>query len=203
LILCAPVFAREWRRNENVPWKAQWAITAHERLRRRSVLDAVIASKYGLSGDLYSRILSSCDLPEAIYSDPEVKKRLNPKGFWRVDKEKPPHLRHTVLSLVAFHELERVGLDGFLNMNDGEGWMLPETLRLADYGLGHDDRANEHQPVASVLGPRFYDWQLSQSVAESWEECEMHAELLNKIVPPPAPSEKDPDPEQPQASLGF
>jgi hypothetical protein len=42
------------------------------------------------------------------------------------------------------------------------GWMLPETPRLADYGLGHDDRAKEHQPVASRLGPRFYDWLLGE-----------------------------------------
>jgi hypothetical protein len=68
-------------------------------------------------------------------------------------------------------------------MNDGDGWMLPETLRLADYGLGHDDRAKEPQPVASRLGPRFYDWQLEQGVEESWEECERHAEILDRILP--------------------
>ena len=56
--------------------------------------------------------------------------------------------------------------------------MLPETLRLADYGLGHDDRAKEHQPVASRLGPRFYDWQLEQDPEESWRECELHARNL-------------------------
>ena len=61
--------------------------------------------------------------------------------------------------------------------------MLPETLRLADYGLGHDDRAKEPQPVASRLGPRFYDWQLEQSLEESWEECERHAEILDRILP--------------------
>ena len=66
--------------------------------------------------------------------------------------------------------------------------MLPEKLRLTDYGLGHDDRAKEYQPVASILGPRFYDWQLAESVEESWEECERHAELLSKIVPSPSES---------------
>ena len=66
----------------------------------------------------------------------------------------------------------------FCNQNDGEGWMIPETLRLADYGLGHDDRAQEHQPVASKLGPRFYDWQLAQSAEESWRECELHTRNL-------------------------
>ena len=58
--------------------------------------------------------------------------------------------------------------------------MLPETLRLADplLGLGHDARALELQPVASALGPRFYDWQLVQDAAESWRECELHARNL-------------------------
>ena len=56
--------------------------------------------------------------------------------------------------------------------------MLPETLRLADYGLGHDERARVHQPVASRLGPRFYDWQLAQSADESWRECHLHARNL-------------------------
>lgn len=78
-----------------------------------------------------------------------------------------------------------MGLEAFLAQNDGEGWMLPEALRLADYGLGHDDRAREPQPVAARLGPRFYDWQLEQGVEESWEECERHAALIARIVPPP------------------
>ena len=70
------------------------------------------------------------------------------------------------------------GIEAFLSQNDGEGWMLPETLRLADYGLGHDDRAEQHQPVASRLGPRFYDWQLVQTPEESWRECHLHARNL-------------------------
>ena len=64
------------------------------------------------------------------------------------------------------------------NPNDGEGWLLPETLCLSDYGLGHDDRAKEPQPVASRLGPRFFDWQLAQSPEESWRECHLHARNL-------------------------
>ena len=70
------------------------------------------------------------------------------------------------------------GIEAFLSQNNGEGWMLPETLRLADHGLGHDDRAKEPQPVASRLGPRFYDWQLAQSPEESWKECHLHARNL-------------------------
>lgn len=44
--------------------------------------------------------------------------------------------------------------------------------------LGHDERAKHPQPVASRLGPRFYDWQLAQSAEESWRECHLHARNL-------------------------
>jgi hypothetical protein len=126
-------------------------------------------------------ILSECD-------EPAVGASGDSKGFWRVDKDMNPELRHTVLTLVAFADLaEKIraaggdrekGIEVFLNQNDGEGWMLPETLRLADYGLGHDDRAKQPQPVASRLGARFYDWQLAQTVEESWRECEIHGRNL-------------------------
>ncbi|NJR56287.1 MAG: hypothetical protein HC768_18020, partial [Acaryochloris sp. CRU_2_0] len=117
------------------------------------------------------------------------------------DKEKDPELRHTVLSLVAFHELKEIGMDAFLNLNDGEGWMLPETLRLADYGLGHGDRAKEPQPVASRLGDRFLPWQLEGTPEESWEECDRHAENLRRLLgnPPqpltPSPTGEEGEPE--------
>ena len=112
----------------------------------------------------------------------------NPKGLWRVQRNKHPEHRHTVLSLIAFHDLQEKidacggdvanGIEAFCNQNDGEGWMLPETLRLADYGLGHDDRAQQLQPVRECFGPRFYDWQIAQTPEESWRECHLHARNL-------------------------
>lgn len=128
-----------------------------------------------------------CALP--VYQlTQDQQSKLSPRGFWRVDKNKDPELRHTVLTLVALHDLEEQirdcggdrdkGIEAFLNLNDAEGWILPETLRLADYGLDHDERAKEHQPVASQLGPRFYDWQLTQTAEESWRECHLHARNL-------------------------
>ena len=75
--------------------------------------------------------------------------------------------------------------------------MLPETLRLADYGLGHDDRAREPQPVASILGQRFYPWQCERSAEESWRECELHADLLRRISEvSDEPQALEPDPSQ-------
>ncbi|MEG4248316.1 Eco57I restriction-modification methylase domain-containing protein [Microcoleus sp. Pol10D4] len=163
-------------------WKSLWAITPYERLRLRCILDAAVAELYGLEIDDFAWILRDCDYPTAQVCDKKFARTLEPKGFWRVDKEKDPELRHTVLSLVAFHELKRLGLETFLNLNDGEGWMLPETLRLADYGIGHDNRAKELQPVAARLGDRFLPWQLEGTVEESWQECDRHAQNLKRLL---------------------
>lgn len=158
------------------------ALTYYERLRLKCLSDALIVNIFQLSYEEFEFILADCDHQKSSLTD-LFNQKLNPKGFWRIDKEKDPELRHTVLSLIAFHDLQEKGLDAFLNQNDGAGWMIPDTLRLADYGLGHDERANKYQPVASRLGPRFYDWQLNEDVARSWEECEAHAALIRRIVP--------------------
>jgi hypothetical protein len=142
------------------------------------MLDALVAASFGLSAADFEWILRGCDRPVGM-AVPDA----DPRGFWRVDRECVPELRHSVLSLVAFHELERLGLECFLAMNDGEGWMLPDTVRLADYNLGHDDRAKSPQVVAAALGPRFDAWQLEQGVEDSWEECARHAELREQILP--------------------
>lgn len=158
------------------------AWTISERLRLNVILTVIAAFDFSLSQAQLNHILADCD-----YRNPDDK-NIEPKGFWRVDKDKDPELRHTVLTLVAFHDLEekihacggdqKKGIEAFLNQNDGEGWLLPATLRLADYGLGHDERAKHLQPVASCLGPRFYDWQLTQTPEESWRECRLHARNL-------------------------
>ena len=162
-----------------------WALTRHERTRLRCIVDATIANLYGLSRDDLRWILRDSDHPKERLSDKAFCRTLDAKGFWRVDKSEDPELRHPVLTLVAFDALETliaeqggdrdVGIATFAALNGGEGWMLPETLRLADHGLGHDERAQEAQPVASRLGPRFLDWQLGQTPEESWAECERHA----------------------------
>lgn len=180
----SPVFSKYWLkyRSFGQSFKSLWAITPYERLRLRCILDAVIAELYGLTVDDFAWILRQCDYPAARVCDKPFSRTLEPKAFWRVDKEKDPELRHTVLSLIAFHELKQIGLEAFLNLNDGEGWMLPEILRLEDYGLGHDDRAKEHQPVATRLGDRFLPWQLEGTPEESWKECEQHAENLQRLL---------------------
>lgn len=185
LALAHKVFAPDWIELGALhqrPWLQLWAVTPYERLRLRAMLDAVIAELYRLSADDIGWILRDCDLPLAQVRHVPFSRSLNPKGFWRVDKDRDPELRHPVLALIAFHDLKRMGLEAFLAQNDGDGWMLPDTLRLADYGLGHDDRAKEAQPVASRLGDRFLPWQLAQGVDESWELCAQHAERVSRIL---------------------
>ena len=161
-------------------WQETWALTRHERIRCAAIIDAVFASLFGLANKNINALMEGCDHPAG-----ELPDSLNQKGFWRIDKETVPELRQTILTLVAFRDLQAMikthsgdrdkGIDAFCNQNDGEGWMLPETLCLADLGLGHDERAKHPQPVRERLGQRFYDWQLEQSVEESWAECERHA----------------------------
>jgi hypothetical protein len=164
------------------------ALTRHERLRLRSILDAIVAALYGLSRDDLRWILRDCDHPKERVTNRDFARSLDPKGFWRVDKDEDAELRHTVLAQVAFDALDALiaehggdrdaGIAAFSALNDGEGWLLPETLRLKDHDLGHDARAEVAQPVASRLGPRFLDWQLAQTPEESWAECERHARAI-------------------------
>jgi hypothetical protein len=188
LSLPSVTFAAEWIKNPLLaqpdrPWRMEWALTELQRISRICTIEAVVAFLFGLNILDFKEIVAECDLPCGFDAKP-----LNPKGFWRVDKDRDPELRQTVLSLIALQDLRslskkypcdnEVVLQEFLTQNNGEGWLLPETVRLADYGLGHDERALEHQPVASRLGPRFYDWQLAQSAEESWRECHLHARNL-------------------------
>lgn len=182
------VFAREWllladSQAKALNWQANWATTGARRLEQLAAFNALISCWYGLMPIDLDRALLNCDRPRGA-----AMTGFDVKGFWRVDKDKDPELRQTVLTLIAFHDLDEKirkcggdrekGIETFLSQNNGEGWMLPETLRLADYGLGHDERAKEHQPVASRLEPRYYDWQLAQTPEESWRECHLYARNL-------------------------
>ncbi len=164
------------------------------------MLDAIVAALYGLDRDDFAWILKDCDHPTANLSDKAFCRQLDPKGFWRVDKTEDPELRHTVLSLAAFDDLQAAiagaggdrdaGIQAFCNQHGGDGWMLPETLCLADLGLTrtvnvgvYDNRAKTPQPVRSRMGERFLDWQLAQTPEESWAECERHAKAILEGVP--------------------
>ncbi len=192
------------RQGAEIGTVSEWALTPHERLRVRCILDAAVAAFYGLNLDDLKWILKDCDHPVAEVTNKAFARKLDPKGFWRVDKAEPPERRHTVLTLAAFADLQTLiaagvprddaiaafcgqrhpdqpplpQVESLIGSIEPDGWMLADHFRLADLGLGHDDRAQHPQPVAPALGPRFYDWQLAQDPAESWRECELHARNL-------------------------
>lgn len=172
-----PIFARAWLRHgdRTQAWRRGWALLPAERLRLRVILDVLVAHAYGLDAGQLRHVLAGCD-----HANPEPR-RMSPKGFWRVDKDQPPELRHPVLVQVAFAQLERGGLAAFLDLHEGEDWQLPERLRLDEFELGHDERARAPQDVAARLGPRFVAWQRDEPVAASWAACEVHAERLRRI----------------------
>ena len=154
------------------------ALSIRCRLERVAMIDAITAVAMGLTQSEFRHILADCDRPSGLIDS------ANAKGFWRVDRKKDPELRRTVLTLIAFDDLHarieatgefQSGMESFIAQNRGDGWELPETIRLADYGLGHDDRAMQSQSVAARLGPRFYDWQLAQGSEEAMRECHLHA----------------------------
>ncbi|KAA1258182.1 Eco57I restriction-modification methylase [Rubripirellula obstinata] len=158
------------------------AATPHERMRLRCILEAIAGAAFQLTSDDFRWIFKDCD-----FAVGQMPSNRDPKGFWRIAKDNRPEIRSTVLSQIAFNDLknlietsgsESAGVADFLTQNDGEGWQLPETLRLSDYGLGHDQRAKQAQPVRECFGPRFYDWQLAQTPEESWAECHLHARNL-------------------------
>jgi hypothetical protein len=182
-----PVMAPYWVRcygpdERKVPWKQLWAITPSERTRVRAIIDAAVAFSYGLEPNHYRWILRDCDRSSADLSDKRTTRTLDPKGFWRVDKQRPPELRASLLSLVALTDLNALwkkhggsrddAIRSFLRLNDGDGWELPREVRLADHGCGDDARSQVVAPVAQALGDRYEQWQLSDSVVESWADCE-------------------------------
>ena len=157
---------------------SQWAPSAllpAERARLQVVIDCTAASLYGLSSGDMRHILKDCDWPLGVsqkFLRPAlgIDRGLDVRGFWRVGRDQPPELRHPVLTQVALMHTGHSPPD--------DTWLFPETTRLADYGLGHDDRAKHHQPVSSRLGPRFYDWQLAQTADEGTRERHIHARNL-------------------------
>ena len=175
--------AVEWLRLQRLVSRPNLhACSPAERLRIIAMVDAVVAITNGLTASELRHMLAECDQPIGSAGGD------NPKGFWRIDKDKRPELRQTVLTLLAIEDLEtrircaggdrRNGTRDFLAQNHGDGWMVPEKLCLGDYGLGHENRAEHRQPVASRVGSRYCDWQLAESTDESWRECHLHARNL-------------------------
>lgn len=109
LCLGATTFAPEWLRlqtdcNVAAGWQESWAVANAERVRLRAMIDAVVLQSFRLDLGDANRILRDCS---RLCGKRGTMSRIDPKGFWRVEMEQPPELRHTVLTLVAFHDLQQ------------------------------------------------------------------------------------------------
>jgi len=85
-----------------------------DRSHLRSLLDALIADLYGLDAQDLSWILRDCEHPVAKLRCREYCAKLDPKGFWRVDRALPPAQRLPALALARFRELTELGISDFL-----------------------------------------------------------------------------------------
>lgn len=112
------VFSQQWIElknqiydisNENI-YKL-WAVTEHERMRLRAIIEAIVAYSYELNYEDLSYILRTDET--------------NAKGFWRVDKDKPKNVRLTTLALQAFKDLLDRGIDDFIQNE----WQLPDEAQ--------------------------------------------------------------------------
>ena len=179
------------RRIETVETAGEEVRTQHERLRLRCVCDALVAALYGLEREALRFILADCDHEVEQLARRSFYARLDPKGFWRVDRARPPQLRHSVLSLVAFDALQAAlatgeGLDvvaeRMVGGRAGEGWQLPATLELASLGLVRQVEGAPHATrcvVREPLGPRWTPAQLEQTPAQAWAALRRHTATLS------------------------
>lgn len=149
-------FAPAWLRvaSRTLGWRVLWRLSTRERLRARALLDALVAQAWGLNADDLSWILRECD-----HATPDGA-RLDARGFWRVDKDRPPELRLPNLAIAALRFLESGGLDQ----------------------VREDDRVWD-PPVLQAVGPRLLPVQESERPHSGWEECQAHAELVVKLNP--------------------
>ncbi len=121
------------------------------------MIDALVADLYGLDGDQLGWILRDCDHPTGRLADARHRRGLDPKGFWRVDRTRPPGERHTVLTLAALGELRRAGAAAFVGEDGGDGWRPP-------------GRTGEGPGDARRIDP-----------ARGWADCAEHARRRARI----------------------
>jgi hypothetical protein len=197
------------------PWKSLWAIDPADRLELRAVADAIVAHLYGMDEGQLRWILKNCDIPKDQLSELSFRASLPAKGFWRTgvgSAEHPwrrawscePELRLTNLALVAFIELDRLkgrfggdlgaAIAAFVPTSGSGGWRLPDRLRLCDYDLGKDQRAEVAQELRSRLRRESSGYDDARG---SWEDCQRIADEWRGLwagrtqeAPTPVPTAK-------------
>jgi hypothetical protein len=87
-------------------YPSTWIVNPTDCTKARAELDARVALLYGLNESDLAYILSDCDHPAEKLNQKAFTRGLDPRGFWRVDKELSPEGRHTVRTLRAFNAIK-------------------------------------------------------------------------------------------------
>jgi hypothetical protein len=111
LRLCAvlPWHAPIWNAARSEGWlPSGWCLDAERildpalRRQTRAELEVLVAEAWGLGHGELAWILRDCDLPAEELRDRSRAARLDPKGFWRVDRGLPPAARLPALVLARY-----------------------------------------------------------------------------------------------------
>jgi len=115
LALQTPMFAAELRELSEAGIQVdEPLLSQHDRIDLRSTLEALIAHLYGLNSEDFAWILRDCAHAVEDLRKRDFQRRLDPKGFWRVDKLLPAEDRLSNRSLARLRQLEDLGLECFL-----------------------------------------------------------------------------------------
>jgi hypothetical protein len=124
----------------NLP-PSSWLISPSSRAQARAELDARVALLYGLDESDLAYILSDCDHPADKLSQKAFARGLDPRGFWRVDKELLPEERHTVRTLRAFKAIKEGSYGQSATENFDRAEAADKPMVTAEQALIRDHRA--------------------------------------------------------------
>jgi SAM-dependent methyltransferase len=92
-----PLHAECWQRGRAAGWVVSTVRPVTDAAARRTLavqLDLLVARAFGLGHAELAWLLRDCGHPSECLRDPEFTRRLDPKGFWRVDRDLAPGQRH-------------------------------------------------------------------------------------------------------------
>lgn len=190
---CHPLFAPLWVRCAESwpellqrPWHAWWAVTPATRTALKVENDLLAASACGLGPEALDLMLEECGHPSERLADPAFAATLDRRGFWRVDRERPPEARHTelvrTLSRPAGRRFPAEGSGGSADT------ALPATGR-SPAGRPPSESATTSVPAAPGweqtlvphLGPLLAPWQEGLDAADNWKLCRETAGRLAEL----------------------
>lgn len=155
---CHPLFTPLWlhcleRMPELAerPWRSWWAVTPAARTALKVEADLLVAAALGLTPDDMGRILADCGHPQERLAEASFCSTLPRRGFWRVDRDRPPEVRHTELVRTLYHA------PSGHSAHDWEELLMPH------------------------LGPILAPWQVGLDADHDWELCRRIAKRLKGL----------------------